>query len=107
VRDIDRIGPTVDRLVLTIEAERARVGPNVAIAIVDPPDMTGTEHDVPLFNWGLDYLLEARGVAGPLPLWRTHPYATGTNVELVDAARIEAARAAGVPLLDVADVSER
>jgi hypothetical protein len=102
VRDVRRIRPEVDRLVHSASEIRAHVGPQVPIVVVDAPDMAGTEHDVPLFNWGLDYLLEAHGVSGPLQLWRTRPFATGSNVELVDSARIDAARAAGVPLIDAA-----
>jgi hypothetical protein len=78
---------------------RARAGPGVHIALVDPPDMSGAEHDVPTFNWGLDYFLSAHGADGPWLLWRTRPFATNTNVELVDRERIERARREGAPRL--------
>jgi hypothetical protein len=78
---------------------RANAGLGVRIAIVNPIDMYGAERDIPLFNWGLDYMLEAHRVSGPWLLWRTHDYHTSTNVELVDEARVEAARRAGVPRL--------
>ncbi len=107
VRDIDRIGPTVTHLVQVVHDVRERGGPSASIVIVDPPDMTGTERDVPLFNWGLDYLLEGHGLAGPWRLWRTRPYATGTNVELVDPARVESARAEGTLIIEAAHVDER
>jgi hypothetical protein len=79
--------------------ERAHAGPGAQIAIVDPPDMSGAERDVPTFNWGLDYFLEAHGADGPWLLWRTVPFATNTNVELVDRERIERARREGAPAL--------
>jgi hypothetical protein len=78
---------------------RAEAGPDEPIAIVNPTDMYGAEEDIPLFNWGLDYMLVAHGVTGPWLLWRTHDFHTSTNVELVDPTRIDAARRAGTPRL--------
>lgn len=90
------------RLAAEVRILRTSGGREKPIAIVDPPDMVGAEFDVPLFNWGLDFMLAAQPIGSdgndaPILLWRTIPYRTSTNVELVDAARIDAAARDGSP----------
>lgn len=75
------------------------------IALVDVPDMSGAEEDVPLFNWGLDHVLAAHRVEGPWILWRTREFRTSSNVERVDAAELERATRDGVPRLLVYDAT--
>jgi hypothetical protein len=107
VRDLRRLGPQTDALLHDMRTARARAGDDVPIAVVDPADMIGAEHDIPLFNWGLDFLAEAHGIPGPWLLWRTGPYATGTNVELVDRSRVDAERASGRIVVDAAEIAGR
>jgi hypothetical protein len=98
-RDFHTLGHRIPRWIQDWRDARAEVGAGVPIAIVNPTDMYGAEADIPLFNWGLDYMLAAHHVPGPWLLWRTHPYHTSTNVELVDEARVLAARRANSPIL--------
>jgi hypothetical protein len=97
--DFRTLGRRVPRWMQEWRELRAEAGPDEPIAIVNPTDMYGAEEDIPLFNWGLDYMLVAHGVTGPWLLWRTHDFHTSTNVELVDPTRIDAARRAGTPRL--------
>ncbi len=97
IRDMRATRRACDDLVREARDRRAALGAGVPIVILDPIDMTGSERDIPLFNWGLDFLLEAHGVAGPWPLWRTRPFSTSTNVELVDAETLRQARRTGSP----------
>jgi hypothetical protein len=97
VREMRAMDDARRELVGSARAARAALGEGVEIAIVDPLDMTGSERDVPLFNWGLDFLLEAHGAHGPWLLWRTRDFATSTNVERVETERVEEARRTGTP----------
>jgi hypothetical protein len=97
IRDMRATRRACDDLVREARDRRAALGAGVPIVILDPIDMTGSERDIPLFNWGLDFLLEAHGVAGPWTLWRTRPFSTSTNVELVDAETLRQARRTGSP----------
>jgi hypothetical protein len=102
IRDMRSTRRACDDLVREARERRAALGPGVPIAILDPDDMTGSERDIPLFNWGVDFMLEAHGVEGPWLLWRTRPFATSTNVELVDADLLRQARRTGSPpIVDV------
>ena len=86
-------------VIATARAARAEAAPGTRIALLDLPDMGGAERDLPLFNWGSRQAFAAHGLDGPWSWWRTRPYATGTDVEPVDQAAIEAARAQGVVVL--------
>ena len=97
--DVREAGLAARRLVATAREQRAVIGPGVPIAIVDASDMAGTEEDIPLFNWGADFMLAAHQVDGPWLFWRTRAFRTSTNFEFVDAARIEEARRTGSPRL--------
>ncbi|MBL8860330.1 MAG: hypothetical protein JNL28_17605 [Planctomycetes bacterium] len=97
--DFKQIGERIPVWTADLRRLREATGPNIGVAIVNPPDMWGAEADIPLFNWGLDFMLEARHIPGPWLLWRTVPYRTSSVVELVDESRLEAARRTGVPRL--------
>lgn len=97
--EVREAGQSAQRLVAIAREGRRINGPDVPIAIVDPPDMAGAEGDIPLFNWGVDYMLAAHDVAGPWLYWRTRAFRTTTNFELVDEARVETAKRAGTPRL--------
>jgi hypothetical protein len=77
-------------------AVRAEVGPDVRVALLDPPGEVGLERDVPVFNWGLQAALRGNGIAGPWLVVRTIPYVTSSDVERVDAARLDQLAADGV-----------
>lgn len=90
-------GRSARELLALARAERIVAGPSVPIAIVDAPDVCGTEADVPLFNWGLAQMFDAHALAGPWFFWRTHGFHTSTTVELVTSERVEAALRSGTP----------
>lgn len=98
-RDFRDLSRSVPELVTELRTLREREGSNTVIALVDPPDMVGAERDIPVFNWGFDFMLASNHVAGPWLYWRTHAFRTSTNVEFVEQADIERARAAGTPKL--------
>jgi len=82
-----------------LRAERARTGPSRTIVVLDLPDMGGAEHDLPLFNWGAEECLRRNGVAGPWVFWRTHAYATSSDIPPLPAGQLENLRAGGVRVL--------
>jgi hypothetical protein len=72
----------VSRRVLGQAAEaRARLGPDVRIALVDLPEFWGRERDAPLFNWGTRRALVLRGSPGPWDVLRTVPAARTSEAE--------------------------
>lgn len=83
-------------VVAAAKAVRTEVGPEVPVALLDPPGEVGAERDVPVFNWGLPRALLRNGVAGPWQFVRTRPYVTTSDVDLVDAAQLARLTAAGV-----------
>ena len=87
--EVRRAGAVVRRLISQATAERAQVGPEAPIAIVDLPDMAGRELDIPVFNWGFRQALLASGVGGPWVLLRTQPFRTTTDSRLVDQAELD------------------
>lgn len=97
--DFRMLGRRIPVWIGDLREQRAKMGEKTAIVILNPIDMYGAERDIPVFNWGLDFMLAAQRVPGPWLLWRTHAYHTSTNVELVDEARVEAARRSGVPMV--------
>lgn len=93
-------GGVARAIVVGAAEERARVGPDRAIAVVDVPDMAGDERDVPVFNWGFPFAMEREGSPGPWLLLRTRPFHTSTDFRLVapeDVARL--AREGDLPVL--------
>lgn len=72
------------RRVLGQAAEaRARLGPDVTIALVDLPENWGRERDIPLFNWGTRRALVLDGSPGPWDVLRTKPVMGSTEAELI------------------------
>lgn len=98
-REYADAGKRATRIVEAACALRARTPETVVVAIVDPPDVLGSERDVPVFNWGLAQALERAGCDRGFVLWRTRPYATSTDVELVTLERLRAAEARGEVVL--------
>jgi len=86
---------------IVLESARSArdAAPGRPIALVDLPDLVGTERELPLFNWGLRQWFAHERLEGPWLFWRTRAYRTSTDVELVDRARIEAAAGEGVVVL--------
>ena len=82
-------GTVADTVIADAGAERARVGADTTIVLVDLPDMWGSEDDLPVFNWGFPFAAERRGIGGPWVLLRTREYHTGSDSERVTPAEIE------------------
>ncbi|MDZ4772803.1 MAG: hypothetical protein SGI72_06665 [Planctomycetota bacterium] len=103
--DFRALGRRIPAWIEEVREVREKTAANVPIAIVNPPDMFGAERDIPLFNWGLDYMLDAHRVGGPKLFWRTRDFHTSTNVERVDPARVDEARRTGIPRVYEFDMS--
>lgn len=97
VRDYRAAGEVEHAVIAQARYERGRVGPGLTIALVDLPDMWGSEQDLPLFNWGLPEALERERIGGPWRFWLTHEGHTSTSFDLVSQADVESARRRGAP----------
>jgi len=89
VLDYRQAGSVAETVIADAGAERARVGTDTTIVLVNLPDVWGSEHDLPMFNWGFPIAAERRGIAGPWVLLRTREYHTGSDSEPVTPAEIE------------------
>lgn len=98
IAEIRRGGELGMEVVEAARVVRQEVGPDVRVALLNPPGEIGAERDVPVFNWGLLRALRWNGVAGPWWLLRTEPYVTTSDVELVDDDRLDHLRRQGVPV---------
>ena len=94
-------------VVAAAKAVRSEVGPEVQVALLDPPGEVGAERDVPVFNWGLPRALVRNGIAGPWQFVRTRSYVTTSDVELVDAAQLARLAASGVQVWRWDDAGRR
>jgi hypothetical protein len=92
-------GALQQRILEQLRAERASAGPSTRIAVIDLPDMAGSEHDLPLFNWGAEECLRRAAIPGPWSFWRTRAYATGSDVKLLPPGQLALLRASGVRVL--------
>jgi hypothetical protein len=92
-------GDLQQRIVAQLRAERERAGPTQLIAVVELPDMAGSEHDLPLFNWGAEECLRRERVPGPWVFWRTREYATGSDIPLLPPQHLSNMTEHGVPVL--------
>ena len=107
LRDVEEYaeaGKRAERLVEFACRKRAQTPAATPVAIVDPPDVAGAEEDVPVWNWGLVEALERRAPGGGFVVWRTKPYHTSTDVELVTVERVRAAAAHGEAVVVQGDV---
>ncbi|MBK7875478.1 MAG: hypothetical protein IPJ77_06965 [Planctomycetes bacterium] len=102
--EYDEAGRVAQRIVDAACATRARTPATVPVAIVDAPDVWGAEDDIPVFNWGLLEALDRAGCGRAFVLWRTRPFHTGTDVELVTPERVRAADEGGEAVVLRADV---
>lgn len=87
------------RVLEELRSERARAGPGKLIAVLDLPDMGGSERDLPLFNWGAEQCLRRHGIDGPWVFWRTHEYATSSDIPPLPQGGLEHLRDATVRTL--------
>jgi hypothetical protein len=98
-RDYRAAGDLQRRMLAQLREERASAGPDRILALIDLPDMLGREHDLPFFNWGLEECLRRARIPGPWVLWRTKPFATGTDVVLLPPGQMGRMRANGALVL--------
>lgn len=107
VAEVRRGGELGIAVVESARAVRAEVGPDRAVALLNPPGEVGAERDVVVFNWGLPKALQWHGIAGPWRFVRTVPYVTSSDVELVDDKRLEQLARDGVAVWRWDEASER
>jgi hypothetical protein len=89
VLDYRQAGLVAETVIADAGTERARVGADTTIVLVDLPDVWGSESDLPMFNWGFPFAAERRGVDGPWVLLRTREFHTSSDSERVTSAEIE------------------
>jgi len=82
VREYRAGGTTIEQVLETAGAERARLGPEAVITMVDLPEIWGRESDMPLLDWGFPQAMEARG-GGRWVLLRTRTFYKNTSAKLV------------------------
>jgi hypothetical protein len=92
-------GALQQRIIQQLRSERARAGPTQLVAVIELPDMAGSEHDLPLFNWGAEECLKRAHVAGPWVFWRTREYATGSDIPLLPPQHLQNMTEHGIPVL--------
>lgn len=94
-----RAGGRCARQLMELARDERRSEKGEPIAIVDAPDATGSERDVPLFNWGLPLMFAAYGVEGPWLYWRTYEFLTPTEFERIAPDTLDRAVRTGRPRL--------
>lgn len=87
------------RIFAELAEERAAVGPEQPVAVLELPDMAGKEHDLPLFNWGAEEAVRRAAIPGPWVFWRTRRYATGSDIPELPAGHLATLKANRVPVL--------
>ena len=94
IREYRAAGDAVHLVLDTASAERARLGPDAVITVVDLPEIWGSESDMPIFDWGFPQAMNARG-GGAWVLLRTSAFYKDTSAKLV--TREEAIRQLAAP----------
>ena len=99
VREARQSGEIERQVLDQLRLERAAHGAQ-AIVLVDLPDMAGREHDLPLFNWGIEEMLRRAHIDGPWILARTRGFHTNSDVPLVAVGAFEEWRRQGLFVLE-------